>query len=158
MITKENIQQLAQERIDELDNGTFLVDITINSGYQISIEIDNVNGGSAIKDCVSVSRNVEHNLDREVQDFALQVSSAGADQPFRVHKQYVKNVGREVRVVYTDHGSEEGKLIAVDDEKLTLESSAKEKIEGKKKKELVVKTTEIPFDRIKETKIIISFK
>lgn len=158
MITKENISRLAQERIDELDNGTFLVDIIINSGNQIIVEIDNLTGGAAIKDCVSVSRNIEHNLDREVQDFSLEVTSAGLNKPFKVREQYTKNIGREVKVVYNDHGSEEGKLIAVDNDSISLETSKKVKIEGKKKKEIVVEEINIPFDKIKETKIIISFK
>ncbi len=158
MITKQNIEQLAQERINELDNGTFLVDIIIHSGNQIIVEIDNMNGGAAIKDCVSVSRNIENNLDREVEDFSLEVTSAGLSKPFKVHQQYIKNIGRDVKVVFKDHGSEEGKLLAVTDESLTIETSKKEKIEGKKKKELVLKTTEIPFENIKETKVKISFK
>ena len=107
--------------MDELDNGTFLVDIIINSGNQIVVEIDNMTNGVA-------------------------------------KEQYTKNIGREVKVVYTDHGSLEGVLKAVDEEKIVIETSKKQKIEGKKKKEVVVETTEIPFDKIKETKIIISFK
>lgn len=158
MITKENIAKLAQERIDELDNGTFLVDITIHSGNQIIVEIDNMTAGAAIKDCVSVSRNIEHNLDREVQDFSLEVASAGLSNGFKVHQQYVKSIGREVKVVFTDHGSEEGLLKTVTNENISIEKTEKVKIEGKKKKEIVTKTIDIPFSEIKETKVIISFK
>lgn len=158
MISKDTVIKLAQERIDELDNGTFLVDVTISLGNKILVEIDNQNGGSSIKDCVSVSRNIEHNLDREIEDFELEVGSAGLLKPFRVMQQYYKNIGKEVKVVLTPIGSKEGVLVAVDEEKITIETSEKIKIEGKKKKELVVKQEEIPFNQIKETKIIISFK
>lgn len=158
MIRKEKVIALAQERIDELNNGTFLVDVNISIGNKILIEIDNSNGGASIKDCLSVSRNVEHNLDREIEDFELEVSSAGLLKPFKVMQQYHKNIGKEVKVVLTPIGSIEGKLLQVDDEKILIETSEKVKIEGKKKKELVVKQEEIPFNQIKETKIILSFK
>jgi len=158
MITKKNISKLAQERIDELDKGLYLVDIVINSGNQIQVEIDNVNGGVAIEDCVSVSRNIEHNLDREVQDFELQVSSPGLHKPFKVHQQYIKNIGKDVKIVFADIGSVEGTLKDVNEKSVVLETSRKEKIEGKKKKIEVIEDQIIDFDKIKETKLIISFK
>lgn len=158
MITKKNIEKLAQDRINELDNGTFLVDIIINPGNKIIVEIDNEKGATSINDCVSVSRNIEHNLDRDEQDFELEVTSPGLNKPFKVHQQYLKNIGKEVKVIYTEHGSEEGKLISVNDNRIELETSKKQKIEGKKKKEIITETLSIPFTNIKETKIIISFK
>lgn len=158
MISKENITRLAQERIDELDKGLYLVDIVINNGSQIQVEIDSLAGGVGIDDCVSVSRNIEHNLDREVQDFELQVSSPGLDKPFKVKQQYTKNIGRDVKVVFKDVGSVEGKLIDADDNGITVQTVKKEKLEGKKKKIEVVEDQKIDFDKIKETKLIISFK
>ena len=77
MITKQLVQQLAQERMDELNRGLFIVEISITPSFIINLEIDKIEGYVAIEDCVSVSRNVEHNLDREDQDFELHVSSAG---------------------------------------------------------------------------------
>ena len=158
MISKENITKLAQERIDELDKGLYLVDIVINNGSQIQVEIDSLNGGVGIDDCVSVSRNIEHNLDREVQDFELLVSSPGLDKPFKVKQQYTKNIGRDIKVVFTNVGSVEGKLIGVDDGGITVQTIKKEKVEGKKKKVEVIEDHKIDFDKIKETKLIISFK
>lgn len=158
MISKEKVRELAQERIDDLNKGLYLVDISISPKNAILIEIDNMNGGVAIEDCVSVSRNVEHNLDREVEDFELSVTSPGLDQPFKVHQQYNKNIGRNVKVVFKDHGSVEGLLKEVSDEGVVIETTEKEKVEGKKKKVEVVKQHPIPFQNIKETKVIISFK
>lgn len=158
MINKKTVIALAEERINELNNGLFIVDLEISSANDIKLFIDAEQDKVSIQDCVSVSRNIEHNLDREQDDFQLSVSSAGMDQPFKVHKQYVKNVGREVKVVFNELGSQEGKLVAVDDDGITLEQETKEKIEGKKKKELVVKKYEIPFSNIKQTKLVISFK
>lgn len=158
MIKRETIQELAQERMDELSNGTYLVDILISNTNQIVVEIDNINGGASVEDCIKVSRNIEHNLDREIEDFELQVTTPGLSNPFKVHQQYIKNIGREVKVVYKELGSIEGKLIEVNDNQIIVETESKEKIEGRKKKELVVKQHTILIENIKETKIIISFK
>ena len=69
MIKKETILALAQERIDELNRDLFIVDLTISSSYVIHLEIDSEKGSVSIEDCIRVSRNIEHNLDREEQDF-----------------------------------------------------------------------------------------
>ena len=87
MISKNEVIKLAEERIKELDNGNYLVSVSISSKNSIRVKMDNLNGGVSVKDCVSVSRNIEHNLDREKEDFDLQVSSPGLDQPFVVAKQ-----------------------------------------------------------------------
>ena len=73
MIAKKEIIRLAQERINELDNGNYLVDVNISSKNAIKVKMDNLHGGVSVKDCVSVSRNIEHNLDRDQEDFELQV-------------------------------------------------------------------------------------
>lgn len=158
MIAKETIIELAQERIEELNKGLFIVDVKVSASNHIDVYLDCAEGRVSIDDCVSVSRNVEHNLDREAEDFQLSVSSAGMDQPFKVHQQYLKNIGRDVKVVFNSHGSVEGKLVEVSDERVIIETETKKKIEGKKKKELVVEQHEVPFTDIRETKIVISFK
>jgi ribosome maturation factor RimP len=158
MIKRATIVELAQERMDEMDNGTYLVDVIVSDGGQILVEIDNLDGGASVQDCIRVSRNVEHNLDREVEDFELQVTTPGLSNAFKVHQQYIKNVGRNVKVVFQETGSVEGKLIEVNDDNIVVETESKEKIEGRKKKELVVKQHPILIENIKETKIVISFK
>ncbi|HLW40606.1 MAG TPA: ribosome assembly cofactor RimP [Brumimicrobium sp.] len=159
MIDKKEIEKLALERMEELDKGLFVVAISISSSNVIQVEIDKEDGSVSIEDCVSVSRNIEHNLDREKQDFELQVSSAGLDKPFRVVKQYVKNIGNEVKIILNEKNkSIEGVLKNANEKGIVLEVSTKEKVEGKKKKEIVVRDYEFTYDEIKETKIIISFK
>ncbi len=158
MINKNKIIELANQRINELDNGCYLVDVNIRSNNSIFVEIDNLENGLSIEDCVSVSRNVEHNLDRDSSDFDLQVSSPGIDQPFKVLKQYYKNIGKRVKVVLNDHGSYEGMLENVTDNDITLEWEEKQRIEGKKKKITIVEKKTISYKEIKETRIIISFK
>jgi len=158
MISKQKIKDLAEERVAELANGLFIVDISVSATNVIHVELDKHEGNVAIIDCMSVSRNVEHNLDREAQDFELHVSSAGLDKPFRVLAQYIKNIDREVKVVLQNGAKMEGILRAVAEKGITLETSRTEKPEGKKKKELIVEQHEFPFEQIKETKIVISFK
>jgi len=158
MIAKKTILDLIDERIAELANGLFVVDLTISAGSVIHVELDKHDGNVSVSDCMSVSRNVEHNLDREVEDFELHVSSAGLDRPLRVHAQYVKNVGREVKVVTLEGDKYEGVLKEVNENQIVIENSRMEKPEGKKKKELIVEQQVFPFEQIKETKIIISFK
>jgi ribosome maturation factor RimP len=136
----------------------FIVDISITSSMVISLEIDKTSGSVAIDDCVSVSRNVEHNLDREEVDFELHVSSAGLDKPLRVLAQYIKNVGREVEMVMSNGTKKQGVLLAATEETVTVETTRQEKLEGKKKKETIVEAETIPMSEIKETKIVISFK
>jgi len=104
MIGKNTILELAEERIEELGAGIYVVDLKIGTGNQIFLELDKEQGSISIEECMSVSRNIEHNLDREIEDFSLEVSSAGLDQPFRVLKQYKKNIGKTVKVLTLEHG------------------------------------------------------
>ena len=157
MISKTKVLELIDERFAELDNGLFLVDLTISKTNQINIEIDKHIGGVSVKDCMAVSRNVEHNLDREEADFELHVSSAGIDRPLRVLAQYVKNIGRGVELLMNDGTELEGVLKAATETEIEIETSRIEKIEGKKKKETIVEQLVLPLNKIKETKIVITF-
>ena len=155
MITKKLVTDLAEERTAERADGLFIVELTISAKNVIRLELE---GGVTVEDCMSVSRNIEHNLDREEEDFELHVSSAGLDKPLRVHAQYVKNVGRGLDVLLKSGEKAEGTLTEVTDEHLVLSSSEKRQIEGKKKKEIVELNREITFSEIQEAKIVISFK
>ncbi|MFT5581865.1 MAG: ribosome maturation factor RimP [Psychromonas sp.] len=158
MIAKKTILKLIDERIAELDNGLFVVELKITTGNIIRVELDKYDGNVAVNDCMSVSRNVEHNLDREQEDFELHVSSAGLDKPLRVLPQFIKNIGRSVTVKLNNKTTVEGLMIEADAEGIVLQTEEKVKIEGKKKKELVVSETPYAMSDIKETKIVISFK
>ena len=129
----------------------FLVDLKIGSGNQISIKIDG-DSGVLIADCVDLSRKIEHNLDREAEDFSLEVASAGIDTPLKFPRQYVKNTGRDLKVQMIDGTEQKGKIIASNEYSVTLEVS--KKVKTKKVKE----EFQINFDTIKESKITISFK
>ena len=152
MISKKKIIKLAQERIDELDSGCYLVDVIISRGNNIIVEIDNANAGVAINDIVSVSRNIEHNLDRETEDFKLDVTSPGLDKPFKVLNQYHKNINKTVKVIYDIDKILEGILLEVNKETIIVET--KEIIKENKKKTTKYNKKVISHKNIKQTKLI----
>lgn len=158
MISKKKVKQLVNERIEELDNGLFIVDLRISSSNQINVELDKYEGNVSVDDCIRVSRNVEHNLDRDEQDFELHVSSSGLDKGLRVFAQYKKNIGRDVKVKRKEGGKIEGTLIDATEEQIVIQNSRKERIEGKKKKQTIVEDHIVPMSNVLETKIVISFK
>jgi ribosome maturation factor RimP len=154
MITLDPIKKLTDTKIAEGTN--FIVDIAIKPGNKITILLDNDNGVS-IKDCVEMSRFVESNLDREKEDFELNVMSPGLTEPFKILRQYQKNIGKHVDVITKEGKKLTGKLLSADEEGIELESKVKEKTEGKKGKQLVINNIKLTFNQIKETKIVISF-
>jgi ribosome maturation factor RimP len=154
MIAKEIVEQLVKER---LDDQMFIVDITISEYNDIRVYVDSF-AGMTIEQCISVSRNVEHNLDREEEDFSLQVSSPGLTQSFKVKQQYEKYTGKEIEVKTTEGVELEGLLKESNEEGIVLETSSREKVEGHKKKQLVVTEYSLKYDEIKSAKAVISFK
>lgn len=157
MINKSTVETLANERIQEHELNVFVVDIHISPSNQILVELAGENG-VAINDCIAVSRNIEHNLDREVEDFSLEVTSAGLDKPFKVLKQYQINVGRQVQVKLDEgEGKVEGQLVEANDEYVKVLTKEKVRVEGRKKKEWKEEQVEIPMNKIKQTKLIITF-
>ena len=151
MISKERVKELALEKITEL--GYFLVDVKVSATNDITILFDK-NDGVVVKDCLIVSRHIEGNLDRDIEDYQLTVCSPGIDKPFVVTEQYQKNIGRDVKVKTTTGEKIKGKLISFD-EVLVVETERKK---NNKKKELLKEQINIPIDKIKETKLIIKFK
>ena len=155
MIKKGYIEGLVKEKIAETDY--FIVEISVSSSNQIRVEIDGDKGVN-IKDCVQISRHIEGNLDREEEDFELTVSSAGMDQPFKILRQYQRYIGREVELKTIAGDKMKGKLVSADETEVTLEISKRERIEGKKKKQLIIDNHTVPMEQVKETKVVISFK
>ncbi len=154
MITVEKIQLLTAAKLAE---GTdFIVDISVKQGNKITILLDN-DKGISIANCIAMSRYVESNLDREVEDFELNVMSPGLTEPFKIARQYQKNMGRQVDVVTKEGKKWSGKLIKADDEGIELETRTKEKTEKNKEKHLVISNINLQFNQIKETKLVLSF-
>ena len=151
MITKEKIQLLLEE---VLSDDMFIVDITVGLGNAISVSVDS-DAGISVGECVQISRHIESSLDREIEDFALEVSSPGLSLPLKVVRQYLKNIGREVEVVTKSGEKQKGILKSADSEGFVIDFVVKGKVDGLKVEE--TKSLTYSFDQIKTVKIIISF-
>ncbi len=154
MIDKAVIETLVNEKIE--DTNLFMVEIKIDSLNSINILVDSPTGVS-IDTCIGISRHVENSLDRETEDFALEVSSPGIGMPFKVFEQYKKVVGKTVEVLLFTGKKVEGTLQKLNNSNFTIEYSVKEKLEGAKRPVWVDKKQKIDFSEIKTTKEIITF-
>ena len=155
MLDKSIVSQIVESYLRESEH--YLVDLKVNQDNRIQVEIDSFNGVS-LDDCVALNRFLESKLDREVEDFELEVSSAGLSSPFKVLKQYEKNIGKEVEVLTTEGKKLAGILssVSTDAVVLTVEKAIKE--EGAKRKKTIQEEITLSFKNIKTTKLIIRFK
>ena len=135
----------------------FIVDVTISKDNDVEITIESENGCVELDDCVSVSRFFETKFDREKEDYSLTITSAGLDQPFKVFKQYQKAVGSKVEVQLKGGRKLIATLSEADEESITLRYSAKEAVEGKKKKELVEHNDRFTMDQVNSVRPHIEF-
>lgn len=148
MITENIIKQLVEQKIEGTD--MFLVSARVLPSNRIRVYVDAVNGLD-VKACVQISRHIEGSLDREQEDFELEVSSPGLSEPFQHPLQYQKNIGSGIKVLTNDGNKAKGKLVKFENDTIIVE------LEPKKKKEQAESIT-IPLSEIKEAKTVISFK
>ncbi|MBT8377525.1 MAG: ribosome assembly cofactor RimP, partial [Bacteroidia bacterium] len=113
--------------------------------------------GVLVEDCMFISRAIEHNLDREEQDFSLTVTSAGAASPLVLPRQYKKNMGRDIEIITSDSKKVSGKLENISEDSVVLKWKTREPKPVGKGKTTVIKEETISFDNIKEAKVIIKF-
>ena len=134
--------------------GFFLVEVRIRPGNNVKVFIDG-DAGISIDKLVQYNRSLYRDFEESGifpgNDFSLEISSPGLDEPLKLHRQYIKNIGRGVEVIEKDGARKEGKLLAATDHEITIEEE-----KGKGKKKEVVQHT-IPFENIKTTKIQIKF-
>jgi ribosome maturation factor RimP len=140
MIAEQDIRALVEEHIG--GTGIFLVEVRVGSGNDIRVIADSPEGIS-IDECAGISRFLNGRLDREEEDYSLEVSSPGLDAPFRVRQQYEKNVGRKVEVILKDGDRLEGKLVSVTGDSVTLNLKGRDKT--------------VRLDEIKKAKTVITF-
>lgn len=154
LIKKEHILQLVNQHL----NGTsiFVTGIKIGSDNQINVFIDG-DEGVTIKDCVALSRAIEGNLNRDKEDYSLDVSSHGATTPLVLPRQYTKHIGRSFEVQLLDGTKLEGDLIECNTEQIKLEYSVRENKPIGKGKITVTKNHIIPHTTIKESKIKLKY-
>ena len=155
MIDKSIVKSLVEEWLD--DKEYFLVDVEISKDNKIVVEIDHADG-VWIEDCVELSRYIEDRLNRDEEDYELEVGSAGLGQPFKVPQQYINFVGKEVEVLDGDGKKMKGILKSVDGNDFVVTIREKVKEEGKKRPELKDVDKTFQMDKVKYTKYLISFK
>ena len=152
---KEQVLQLLEQALEK-NKSLFLIDFSITGDNQIRVIIDGDNGVT-VNDCIAVSREIEHNLDREEIDFSLDVASAGVSEPLVEIRQYNKNVGRNLKVTTSEREVIEGKLAAADKDAITLQWKAREPKPIGKGKVTVSKEAVLPYKDIVEAKVMIKF-
>jgi len=134
----------------------FVVDVQVDSANRISVKVDKPEG-ITIDECANISRAIESGLNRETEDFELEVSSPGLTEPLKVMEQYRKNCGRQVDVVKCDGQKINGLLQHVDDDGIVLEVKAKIREGEQKRSKTVMQTVTLNFNDIKTTKVTITF-
>jgi ribosome maturation factor RimP len=150
MVDKQKIQALVEEFIK--GTGLFIVAVKVSSANRITVLADK-NEGITIDECASIHRHIEMNLNRETEDYELQVSSPGLDLPFGVIEQYFKNSGRKVEVIDNEGSKLTGILKNVTKGGFELETE--HKVKGKAKE---LKDVSFNFEQIKSTKVILTIK
>jgi len=151
MIDKLVVTKIVEDFLSSSDN--YPVSIEIKPDNAITITIDNDRAVS-IDDCIALSTYVESKLDREKEDYALEVSSAGLGQPFKIQRQYRKHVGKEIEVLTRSGSKHTGILKAVDEEKIVLTIQKKIQPEGAKRKVTVEEDLTFRYEDIKQARYI----
>lgn len=155
MIEKKTVCQIVDEWLEDKDY--FLVEVAVSPDDKIVVEIDHKEG-VWIEDCVDLSRYIESKLNREEEDYELEVGSAGIGQPFKVLQQYINHVGSGVEVLSKDGLKLQGVLKEADEGHFVLTVQKKVKEEGAKRPKMVGEDLTFGYDEIKYTKYLISFK
>ena len=155
IMNSENLIETVQKLLlPQLEEDIFLIEIKVKPINNIKIYLD-ADEGLGIERCIKINRGLYKIMEEmgffPEGDFSLEVSSPGIGEPLKQHRQYIKNIEREVEVVLADENKITGKLLEVTTENIIVETS-----EGKGKK-MVMKNEEIPFSNIKQTKVLIKF-
>ncbi len=150
----EKVKKLLEEALAE-NEALFLINLTFLPGNKIQVVVDG-DAGVSLNECIRISRKIEHNLDREEEDFALEVTSPDIAEPLKVKRQYLKNLNRTLKVK-TQEENFEGTLSEVKENNIVLNWKAREPKPIGKGKVTVEKVAEIAFDDIIEAKVKIIF-
>ena len=150
MIDKMKIENLVKEFLDGTE--LFLVAVKVSSTGKITVLADSMKG-ITIDECVTISRFIEKNLNRDEEDYELTVSSPGLDMPFMVKEQYLKNEGKEIEIKNIEGKKISGLLKHVTDGGFEIETEVKVKGKATVKKEL-----SFNYDQVKSAREVVSFK
>lgn len=153
MNLRSKVENLLADALDK-NPSLFLIDLKVGADNSIRVILDGDHGVS-LKDCMSISRAIEHQLDREEEDFSLEVASAGVGTPLQGQRQYAKNIGRKLEVELSQGAPIKGILVAADENGFTLTWKQREPKPVGKGKVTVEKKETISYDVIVNAKVII---
>lgn len=154
MTFKEKVNTVLAEAL--LDKpSVFLIDLIITDAFKVIITLDGDNG-VVLQDCIDVSRAIDNNIDREEQDFSLEVASVGVGSHLKFVRQYKKNIGRTL-IVKTGSEIIEAELVDANDDFVILSWKAREPKKLGKGKETVQKELKLPYADIKEAIVTVTF-
>lgn len=151
---KAKVRELLDRALEQ--ESAFLIDFSISSSNVINVSVDTLEG-ITLKGLTAVSRMIEHNLDREVEDFELSVSSPGVGSPLLVKEQYIQNIGRDLKVRTTNDEEFVGELLSFEEEILTLQWEERVPKEVGKGKVTVKNEAHIALADVKEAKVQVRF-
>lgn len=154
MVAKEQIAQMVAERLAGTD--CFLVDVSVSPANEIVVEIDSETGID-VDFCAELSRYIEARLDREADDFSLEVGSSGITSPFKVQAQYAKNLGNEVELLTKDGRKLSGVLSRADGEGFAVDVTKMVKPEGAKRKVPQTETLAFGYGDAKYVRTVLKF-
>lgn len=152
---RKKVEQLVHNFLEERKD-LYLVDLKISTGNDITVILDG-DESLSLQDCLDASRAIEFQLDRETEDFSLQVMSPGLSEPLQFPRQFKKNIGRELDVLLMDDSKIQGELADADDEKVKLVLKYRKPKEVGKGKVDVVEEKEIAFSEIKKALVVVKF-
>ncbi|MDA9851875.1 ribosome assembly cofactor RimP [Flavobacteriaceae bacterium] len=153
MNLRSKVESLLTEALDQ-HPALFLIELKVGADNNIRVILDGDQGVS-LKDCMTISRAIEHQLDREAEDFSLEVASVGVGTPLQSQRQYIKNIGRKLKVELAERTSVEGTLIAADDKGFTLKWKQREPKPVGKGKVTVEKQETLSYEQIESAKVTI---
>ena len=151
----QKVQDLLSLALEQYPN-IFLVDLKISNDKSINVILDGDKEVN-IKDCINISRAIEFDLDRDEEDFSLEVASAGVGSPLKFPRQYRKNLGRKLEVISSDGFKFIGELTHVKEDAIELQWKQREPKPIGKGKVTVIKNKILTFDEISQTKVMIKF-
>lgn len=154
MIDKEALTAFIERRL--VDTGLYLVDVEVTPDNVICVEIDS-DTGVDIDDCVGLTRDIEAEFDRDSEDYELEVGSSGLTSPFKVRRQYDKNIGKDVEVLAADGKKYKGLLLSAADETFTIVCEEKVKPEGAKRPVVEKVERTFRYGDVKYTKYLLQF-
>lgn len=146
MIDKDKLKEFVESVLSSTD--CYLTDLQVTPENDITIEIDSM-GSVDIDFCAALSRRVEEAFPRDEEDYTLEVGSAGITSPFKVRRQWEKNIGNDIEVLTKGGKKLKGKLLCIGEENFVLESEEKVKKPGMKRPVKQRVEMEIPFAEVK---------